>query len=281
MRETHLIQTCGDLISRVLRVLLVGLLIGSASSLIALAMIKFISFGGHRIAEFENTHPGVIAVLMIVGIPAIGGLIVGHIVQHMTDQRPHNPADVILAAQSNLKLASLKLKDGILNFIASIISLVSGASLGQYGPIVNMGATLSAHLNKITRTDHTVLNWLRGCGCYFQRVQRTHCRYRVCARSYSTPLLPACLCTHHRGSFDWFLPVKVRFFLGTSFSDGIRTNSLPGGICRFHRNRHFRRVTCRTLSEIYTVCATAKRPPADTTKIQTNDRRPVHWRGGS
>jgi hypothetical protein len=62
MREIHLIQTCGDLISRVLRVLLVGLLIGSASSLIALAMIKFISFGGHRIAEFENTHPGVIAV---------------------------------------------------------------------------------------------------------------------------------------------------------------------------------------------------------------------------
>ncbi len=161
MREIHLIQTCGDLISRVLRVLLVGLLIGSASSLIALAMIKFISFGGHRIAEFENTHPGVIAVLMIVGIPAIGGLIVGHIVQHMTHQRPHNPADVILAAQSNLKLASLKLKDGILNFIASIISLVSGASLGQYGPIVNMGATLSAHLNKITRTDHTVLI---GCG---------------------------------------------------------------------------------------------------------------------
>lgn len=161
MRDIHFIQTGGDLISRVLRVLLVGLLVGSASSLIALAMIKFISFGGHRIVEFENTHPGIIAVLMIVGIPAIGGLIVGHIVQHMTDQRPHNPADVILAAQSNLKLASLKLKDGILNFIASIISLVSGASLGQYGPIVNMGATLSAHLNKITRTEHTVLI---GCG---------------------------------------------------------------------------------------------------------------------
>jgi CIC family chloride channel protein len=161
MRDSLLIQTSVDLISRVLRVLLVGLLVGSASSLTALAMIKFISFGGHKIIEFENTHPGAIAVLMIVGIPTAGGLIVGHIVQYMSSQRPHNPADVILAAQSNLKLAHLTLKDGVLNFIASIISLVSGASLGQYGPIVNMGATLSAHLHKITRTEQTVLI---GCG---------------------------------------------------------------------------------------------------------------------
>jgi CIC family chloride channel protein len=161
MRGGSFIQTCGDLLSLVLRVLLVGLLIGSASSLVALAMIKFISYGGYRIVEFENSHPGLIAVLMIVGIPAIGGLIVGHIVQHMTYQRPHSPADVILAAQSNLKLAGLKLKDGLLDFIASTVSLVSGASLGQYGPIVTMGATLSAHLHRFTRTESTVLI---GCG---------------------------------------------------------------------------------------------------------------------
>ncbi len=86
---------------------------------------------------------------------------VGHIVQHMTDARPHNPADVILAVQSNLKLAGLEKKDGVLNYLASIISLASGASLGQYGPIVNMGATLSANLYRMTRTDHTVLI---GCG---------------------------------------------------------------------------------------------------------------------
>ncbi|MCK5921051.1 MAG: chloride channel protein, partial [Methylococcales bacterium] len=161
MRAFHPIQTYGDVVSRVIRVLLVGLVIGISASLCALGMVWLINAGSQWIVETKNSYPGVAASLMTIAIPMIGGLIVGHMVQHMTDKRPQSPADVILAAQSNLTLASLKLKDGLLNFGASIISLACGASLGQYGPIVNMGATLSANLHKIVRTDLTILI---GCG---------------------------------------------------------------------------------------------------------------------
>ena len=161
MRAFRPIQTIGDLVSRVVRILAVGLIVGICTSLAALAMVWLINTASDWILLTKNTTPGLIAGLLTICIPVLGGLIVGHIVQHMTDARPHNPADVILAAQSDLKLASLKAKDGILNYVASIISLACGASLGQYGPIVNMGATLSANLYKITRTDHTVLI---GCG---------------------------------------------------------------------------------------------------------------------
>lgn len=161
MRAFQPIQTYADIVSRVIRVLLVGLVIGISSSLCALGMVWLINTGSQWIVETKNNYSGFVTSLMTISIPMLGGLIVGHIVQHMTDKRPHNPADVILAAQSNLSLASLKLKDGLLNFAASIISLVCGASLGQYGPIVNMGATLSANLHKIVRTDLTILI---GCG---------------------------------------------------------------------------------------------------------------------
>ena len=157
MREFHPIQTTGDLIRRVTRVLLVGLIIGLIASLAAQALVWCIDFG----ARWINGHRVIYPRLITVITPMLGGLAVGLIVQSMREQRPHTPADVILAAQSNLKLASLKLKDGFLNFIASMISLTSGASVGQYGPIVNIGATLSSNLQRFTRTEHTVLI---GCG---------------------------------------------------------------------------------------------------------------------
>jgi len=161
MSEFHPVQTFSDLLSRIVRVLLVGIICGSAASLAALALVYLVSEGSHWIIEAKNDTPGWITVFITLAIPMFGGLIVGLVVQQMSDKRPHNPGDAILAVQSNMKLATLNLKDGVLNFIASIISLTSGASLGEYGPMVNMGATLSANLQKYTRTEPTVLI---GCG---------------------------------------------------------------------------------------------------------------------
>lgn len=161
MSEFHPVHTFSDLISRITRVLLVGLICGTAAALAALTLVYLVSEGTHWIAELKDQATGWTRVILTLGIPMLGGLIVGFIIQQMSDKRPHNPGDAILAAQSNLKLATLKLRDGILNFVASIVGLTSGASLGEYGPIVNMGATLSANLQKYTRTEPTVLI---GCG---------------------------------------------------------------------------------------------------------------------
>ena len=161
MRKFNPVQTTGDLSFRIIRVLFVGLLIGIAASLAALALVKLVALGTLALQQSKNSTPPHISNLLTVIIPAAGGLLVGFIVKHISDQRPHNPADVILAAQSSMKLTGLSIRDGILNFLGAIISLASGASVGQYGPIVNMGATLSANLRRFSGTDTTVLI---GCG---------------------------------------------------------------------------------------------------------------------
>ena len=161
MSHFHPVHTFSDLVSRIVRVLLVGLISGTAASLAALALVYLVAEGSQWIAQSKGQSPTWLRIALTVSIPMLGGLIVGFIVQQMSDKRPHTPADAILAVQSNLKLATLKLKDGFLNFIAAIVGLGSGASLGEYGPIVNMGATLSANLQKYTRTEPSVLI---GCG---------------------------------------------------------------------------------------------------------------------
>lgn len=161
MLDTPIIQTSHDLILRVIRVLLVGVLCGTAASLAALVLVFSVSGISHWMTALKQSTPGLPGILLTICIPAIGGLIVGKVVRSMGIQRPQTPADVILAVQSNLKLSALKLKDSLLNFLAAIISLGSGASLGEYGPMVNIGATLSARLQKISRTEPTILI---GCG---------------------------------------------------------------------------------------------------------------------
>ena len=52
------------------------------------------------------------------------------------------PADIILASHNTHH--ALGLKQGILASIASFLSLSSGASLGQYGPIVHLGGLVGS-----------------------------------------------------------------------------------------------------------------------------------------
>lgn len=161
MRKFTPVHTLGDLAFRVVRVLVVGLVIGVAASLAALALVELVELGTRWLGNLRNRSSTTTAIALTVLVPALGGLLVGLIVRHMSGQRPHNPADVILAAQSGMKLTRLGVRDGILNYIASLISLACGASVGQYGPIVNMGATLAANLRRFSGTDSTVLI---GCG---------------------------------------------------------------------------------------------------------------------
>jgi len=161
MPHFYPIHTAYDLISRVVRVLLVGIFSGSAASLAALILVYLVSNAAHAIIALKQSLPASQAIPLIIAIPTMGGLLVGWILLKTDIRRPQTPADVILAVQSNLKLSTLKFKDSLLSFVAAIISLGSGASLGEYGPIVNIGAALSAQLQKISRTDATVLI---GCG---------------------------------------------------------------------------------------------------------------------
>lgn len=101
-------------------------------------------------------HPGIL-IAATIAVPAIGGLLVGLVHHQIPERRPHTPADVIAAVQT--RRGQLPARVGALSALSGLLSLGAGASVGQYGPLVHMGATLGslgARLLRLGRSDDNI-----------------------------------------------------------------------------------------------------------------------------
>lgn len=98
----------------------------------------------------------------IIAVPAAGGLIGGLLHRFIPERRPHSPADLIAAVQT--RQARLPLRSGLLTGLSSLVSLGSGASVGQYGPLVHLGGTVGSGLARWFRSDITGDNIAIACG---------------------------------------------------------------------------------------------------------------------
>lgn len=98
----------------------------------------------------------------VVAVPAIGGLIVGLILQFHGRGRAHTISHVIEA--SALKGGRMSLKDGIVSTVVHILSLGFGASTGREGPVVHLGATLGAWFSERLGLDRSQSRTLLACG---------------------------------------------------------------------------------------------------------------------
>lgn len=76
--------------------------------------------------------------------------------------RWHGPADVIYAAHTDISL--LQIKIGIATISSVFISVVAGASVGTYGPLVHLGGILSRVFNSIFRSKILSQDMIIGCG---------------------------------------------------------------------------------------------------------------------
>lgn len=98
-----------------------------------------------------------------IAVPAVGGLLVGLLTRYlMPDRRPQGPPDVIEAAQRGH--GHVPLKGGLATAAAALLSLGSGASVGQYGPLVHLGATLGSAFGRFSRAARGTLSSI-GVGC--------------------------------------------------------------------------------------------------------------------
>ena len=99
----------------------------------------------------------------ILAATTIGGLVVGLIVEFlMPGKRPRGVPDVMEA--SALKGGRMSLTDGIRAALVSAVSLGAGASAGREGPVVHLGATVSAWVAKRLRLGRALSQTLLGCG---------------------------------------------------------------------------------------------------------------------
>lgn len=143
--------------------LALGILVGAGAILfrVMIGWIQLLWVGKNheRIASYAAELPW----YMVLLAPALGGLVVGILVQRFTTgRRAEGVADVIEAQA--LGLNRLTLRKGLVSALISITSIGAGASVGREGPMVHLGATFSAVLGRYLDIPAAARRTLLGAG---------------------------------------------------------------------------------------------------------------------
>lgn len=153
-------------IRRVTVVTLLGFAVGCVVALAAVAFVDAVVwlndalFVSPRSRMLAANQPWLVAVT--IAVPTLGGLLVGVLCWWIPEQRPHGPADAIQSAQS--LEAAMPVRGGALTAAAACLGLGAGASVGQYGPLVHMGASLGSWLSRIAGAGRYLGTIGIGCG---------------------------------------------------------------------------------------------------------------------
>lgn len=124
-----------------------ALVLGIVVSVAAIAFIECVAWLNEMLlispkSRVKVQQPGLLTTATILA-PMLGGLLVGVLIQYFSAvKRPLGPPDAIRSAQ--LRVALPDMRSGLVSTLASIVSLGCGASVGQYGPMVYMGAIASS-----------------------------------------------------------------------------------------------------------------------------------------
>jgi chloride channel protein, CIC family len=151
---------------RFLGLVLLGAMIGAVAALAAVGFVTVVLWLNEVLlisprSRMMFDHPGAL-VAATLAVPALGGLLVGLLHRAIPERRPHSPADVIAAVQT--RHGRLPARAGGLSALSAVISLGAGASVGQYGPLVHLGATLGSLGARLLRLGRSEDNITIACG---------------------------------------------------------------------------------------------------------------------
>ena len=113
----------------------------------------------HDFLTFAHTLP----VYLKIGLPALGGLVVGPIIYFgAREAKGHGVPEVMEAVA--LKGGRIRPRVALVKILASGISIGSGGSVGREGPIVQIGSSIGSSLAQILKAPHLRQRTLVGCG---------------------------------------------------------------------------------------------------------------------
>src|SRR6056297_588891 len=101
-------------------------------------------------------------VIATLAVPTIGGLVVGLLRHFAGAHAAHGPAEIIAAVQT--RSGELPARSAWASASSSLVSLGSGAAVGEYGPLVHMGGSLGSALARLFRSNITTVNIAIACG---------------------------------------------------------------------------------------------------------------------
>jgi len=153
---------------RIAGLTLLGVSVGAVASLGAIAFVDAVAWLNDallvspRARMLHGQRPALVALATVL-VPALGGLVVGMVVRYLvTERRPLGPPDTILAVQGPQPPPSVR--SGLAATLAAALSLGSGASVGQYGPMVYLGTVVGSVAAKLRLPVRNLRAISIGCG---------------------------------------------------------------------------------------------------------------------
>ncbi len=141
------------LLPRIAVLALIAIVVGALASMAAVGFVEFVRWLNDVLlvsprARVEREDAGHLLLVATIAAPTLGGLTVGLMLRGLSpDRRPLGPADVIEAAQLGAPLPDPR--SGLVSTLAAALSLGCGASVGQYGPMVYLGALIGGAVRRL------------------------------------------------------------------------------------------------------------------------------------
>jgi len=163
--NSHMVY--GNILYRLAVVSVIACVVGTVVSLAAIAFVEWIAWLNDLLLISPRSRIQVQNSLVLdtatILVPTLGGLTVGYLIyRYSTVRRPLGPADVIKAVQLNITMPSVR--DGCVSTLAAVLSLGSGASVGQYGPLVYLGSLSASLLTRLRLRIPNLQQVLLACG---------------------------------------------------------------------------------------------------------------------
>ncbi len=139
------------MIRRISVLTLLGLVVGTAVGVLAVGFIQAVLSLNELLGAPAGTRW---RTAIMLTVPTVAGLVVGLLALALPEHRYASPADAIRAAQSGD--ADMPVRSGILTAVSACLSLGAGASVGQYGPLVHLGASVGSWVRRLARADRSI-----------------------------------------------------------------------------------------------------------------------------
>ena len=157
----------GHVVRRAIGVIAFGVVTGALASAASVAFVDAYHWLNEVLLIAPEARAQVGSWLLLaaatVTVPTVGGFVVGLFNRFLlTGGRAQGPPHVIREAQSGT--GHVGLRGGLASAVAAVLSLGSGASVGQYGPLVHLGSTLGSVIGRWSRAGTGLGTIGIGCG---------------------------------------------------------------------------------------------------------------------